>query len=251
MVKEQSTKESLFRRLLEVGAHFGYSKSRSHPSMRSYIYGFKNRQAVINLDHTTAQLEAAKAFVTELAASGKELLLVGNKAEASTSIRKAADLLGLPYVASRWLGGTFTNWPQIKSRIDRLHDLKSKKEKGELSIYTKKERSLFDKEIERLERYLLSLANMTKLPAAVLVIDPRHEAIVVAEAGKVKVPVIALAGSDCDLAGVTYPVVANDSNIASIQFFLDQIVEAYEAGQKLAQTAAREATLASNPVPAV
>lgn len=250
MVKDQAKQEGIFRRLLEAGAHFGYSKGRSHPSMRRYIYGFKNRQAVINLEHTTAQLEAAKLFVSDLAATGKELLLVGNKAEAAGAIRQTAELLNLPYVASRWLGGTFTNWPQIKSRIDRLHDLKSKKEKGELNIYTKKERSLFDKEIERLERYLLSLSNMSKLPAAVLVIDPRHEAIVVAEAGKLKIPVIALAGSDCDLAGVTYPVVANDANISSIELFLEQIVEAYEAGQQLAQKSAQEA-VASTPTPAV
>lgn len=241
MVKAESKKDGLFNRLLEVGAHFGYSKGRSHPSMRRFIYGFKNRQAVIDLDKTVTQLEAAKAFVAELASQGKDILLVGNKPEASAAVRRAAQILSLPYVASRWLGGTFTNWPQIKSRIDRLHELKTKKEQGELSIYTKKERLLFDKEIERLERYLLSLSDMTKLPAAVLVVDPRQEAIVVAEAVKVKIPVIALAGSDCDLAGIAYPVVANDASVASVQFFIDQIVEAYEAGQMAAQNAAKQA----------
>lgn len=227
----------MIKELFAVGAHFGYSKSRSHPSMRSFIYGFKNQQAVIDLEQTVGQLERASAFIRGLAMEGKEILLVGNKVEAMNIVRQAAESLDVPYVASRWLGGTFTNWPQIKSRIDRMHELKDKRDKGELSVYTKKEQLLFSREISRLERYLLSLSNMTKLPAAVVVIDPLQEAIVVSEAIKVKVPVVALAGSDCDLAGVNYPVVANDSNVKSIQFFVDKIVEAYRAGQSDAQDA--------------
>lgn len=203
--------------------------------MRSFIYGFKNQQAVIDLEQTVGQLERASAFIRGLAMEGKEILLVGNKVEAASIIRRAAESLDVPYVASRWLGGTFTNWPQIKSRIDRMHELKDKRDKGELSVYTKKEQLLFSREISRLERYLLSLSNMAKLPAAVVIIDPMQEAIVVSEATKVKVPVVALAGSDCNLAGVNYPVVANDSNVKSIQFFIDKIVEAYRAGQSDAQ----------------
>lgn len=236
MLSQKSTQtDTLIKQLFGVGAHFGYSKSRSHPAMRNFIYGFKNRDAVIDLEQTVAQLELAKEFISGLAAAGKEMLLVGNKNEARGIVARAAESLGLPYVASRWLGGTFTNWPQIKSRIDRMHDLKAQKDKGELAVYTKKERLLFDREITRLERYLLSLSNLAKLPAAVVVIDPRQEAIVVAEARRVGVPVVALAGSDCDLAGVAYPVVANDANVKSIQFFIDQIVSAYQAGQKEAQ----------------
>ncbi|MCC6290884.1 30S ribosomal protein S2 [Candidatus Nomurabacteria bacterium] len=227
----------MIKELFAVGAHFGYSKSRSHPSMRSFIYGFKNQQAVIDLEQTVGQLERASAFIRGLAMEGKEILLVGNKIEAMNIVRQAAESLDVPYVASRWLGGTFTNWPQIKSRIDRMHELKDKRDKGELSVYTKKEQLLFSREISRLERYLLSLSNMTKLPAAVVVIDPMQEAIVVSEAGKVKVPVVALAGSDCNLAGVNYPVVANDSNVKSIQFFVDKMVEAYRAGQSDAREA--------------
>lgn len=246
MIEEGSNKNALFHELLAVGAHFGYSKSRSHPSVRGFIYGFKNCQAVIDLEQTAKQLERAKEFVRQLASERKEILFVGNKIEAAAAVRRAAETLNLSYVASRWLGGTFTNWSQIKSRIDRLHELKAKKEGGELSIYTKKERLLFDKEIERLERYLLSLSAMNKLPAAVVVIDPRQEAIVVAEANKVKVPVVALAGSDCNLNGIDYPVVANDANIQSIQFFINQIADAYQAGQRAAQeTAAVAPELAS------
>lgn len=238
MIKEKLSNEAVINELAEAGLHLGYSRSRNHPSVKSFIYGFKNRQAVIDLEQTAAQLARACDFITSLAAEGKEIVLVGNKNEAVNLITRAAEALGLPYVASRWLGGTFTNWPQISSRIARLHDLKEKKEKGELSIYTKKERALFDKEIARLERYLLSLSGMQKLPAAVVVIDPRQEAIVVAEAVKVKIPVVALAGSDCDLAGIAYPVVGNDASVQSIQFFLDKITAAYRAGQLAALKAA-------------
>lgn len=238
MVKEQASKESLVTQLADVGAQFGYSKSRSHPSVRPFIFSFKNRQAVIDLEQTAEQLSRASVFVRQLAQEGKELLWVGNKDEARELIRRAAESLGAPYVASRWLGGTFTNWPQIKSRIERLKDLKQKREKGELSIYTKKERLLIDREIARLERYLASLAGMTKLPAAVIVVDPEQELIVVREAKQMKIPIIALVGSDCDLRGITYPVVANDASIRSIKFFTEQLAMAYAAGRKLAQESA-------------
>ncbi len=138
-------------------------------------------------------------------------------------------------MALRWLGGTFTNWTQIKSRIDRLVDLKSKREKNELGMYTKKERLLFDKEIARLDRYVKSWVSLKEVPGGVVVIDSNHEHIVVAEAAKVKVPVVSLSGSDCDLAGINYPVVANDANVASIKFFLDQILAAYEEGRLVAR----------------
>lgn len=241
MITNKPSNEAIIQELSEAGLHLGYSRSRNHPSVKPFIYGFKNRQAVIDLSQTAEQLARACDFIRALASEGKEIVLVGNKNEARNIITQAAETLSLPYVASRWLGGTFTNWPQISSRIARLHDLKEQKEKGELSVYTKKERLLFDKEIARLERYLLSLSGMKKLPAAVVVVDPRHEAIVVAEAIKVKIPVIALAGSDCDLAGIAYPVVGNDASIKSIQFFADKIVGAYRVGQTMAaKTASAE-----------
>ncbi|MEK7650252.1 MAG: 30S ribosomal protein S2 [Patescibacteria group bacterium] len=245
MVNQKSSNEGLVKQLFAVGAQFGYSKSRSHPSLRSFIFGFKNRHAVIDLEQTASQLARASDFVKQLAQEGKEVLWVGNKDEAREAVRRVAESLSAPYVASRWLGGTFTNWTQIKGRIERLKDLKQKREKGELSIYTKKERLLIDREIARLERYLESLSGMAKLPAAVVVIDPQQEMIVVREARQMKIPVIALIGSDCDIAGITYPVVANDASIQSIKFFTEQLAEAYSAGQKLAQVAAPAAVSAT------
>lgn len=219
--------------MFQVGAHFGFSKSRSHPSVKTAIFGFKNRSAVIDLEQTSAALERAKQFVRGLGMEGKQLLLVGNKDEARTIIQKAAEGINMPYVASRWLGGTLTNFAQIKSRVDHMTDLKSKREKGELDVYTKKERLGFDREVMKLERYVNGLVSMTKLPAAVLVIDSDHEKIVVDEAHQTKVPVISISGTDCDIRNIEYPIVANDASLKSIGYFVDQLTAAYAEGQKL------------------
>lgn len=222
--------ETLIRPLFEAGAHFGYSKSRNHSSTRDFIFTYKNRSAIIDLEKTTAQLAAAKEFLAELGKLGKKILLVGNKSEVRSTVEIAAQKAGLPYVTSRWLGGTFTNFAQIKSRIDRMIDLKQKRENGELSVYTKKEQLLFSQEITKLERYLASLASLSALPAAVVVIDSEHEKIVVAEANKMKVPVVSISNTDCDLRGLDYPIVANDGSIDSVKLILDQLVAAYESG---------------------
>lgn len=227
--------EGLIRGLFEAGAHFGYSKSRNHPSTNNYIYGYKNRSAVIDLEKTVIQINEAKAFLSDLAKAGKKILIVGNKSEVRAAVEKAAEKIGMPWVSSRWLGGTFTNFGQIKSRIDRLADLKSKREKGELSVYTKKEQLLFSREIAGLERYLGSLASFAALPAAVLVVDSDHEKIVVAEARITKVPVVSISNTDADLRGINYPIVANDANIDSVKLILDELVGAYEAGAKQAE----------------
>ncbi len=223
----------MIKTMFQVGAHFGYSKSRNHPSVGPAIFGFKNRSAVIDLEQTQVALERAKQFVGGLGITGKSLLLVGNKDEAKAIIKRAAEAAGLPYVASRWLGGTLTNFAQIKSRIDHLADLKEKREKGGLDIYTKKERLNFGKEITKLERYLVGLAGLTKMPAALLIIDSGHEQTAVREAQKLKVPVISISGTDCDIRGLDYPIIANDASLASIEFFVTQLVAAYQDGQKM------------------
>lgn len=230
MSKEGETvkDEALIRHLFETGAHFGFSKSRNHSSTRDFIFAYKNRSAVIDLEKTAEQLAKAKAFLAELGKLGKKILLVGNKSDIRGTVELAGQKAGLPYVASRWLGGTFTNFAQIKSRIDRMIDLRGKRDSGELGVYTKKEQMLFGKEIAKLERYLDSLKTLTALPAAVIVVDSEHEKIVVDEANKMKVPVIAIANTDCDLRGLDYPIVANDGNIDTVKFLLEELLGAYE-----------------------
>lgn len=217
--------------LFKVGAHFGYSKTRRHPTLKPYIFGSKNRMDIVDLDKTVVMLEKALAFIEALSREGKQVIFVGNKKEAQKAIIDAATKLDMPYVANRWIGGTLTNFGEIRKRIARLEDLMNKKETGELDIYTKKERGVLDKEISDLKKRFWGIMKVKRLPGAILVIDSNKEAIAVAEAKKAGIPVISLSGSDCDIAMIDYPVVANDSAVQSIEFFLNKVVEAYRSAK--------------------
>jgi len=138
----------------------------------------------------------------------------------------------MPYVDGRWIGGTLTNFTQVRKRIDRYEKLISDKEKGELSKYTKRERMLIDKEIASLEKMFLGIVSMKKMPDAMFVIDPRHEKNAMKEAEDMNIPVVALAGSDCNISQVKYPIVGNDSSKNSVRFFVEEITAAYHSGKK-------------------
>lgn len=224
-------KEKTIETMFASGAHFGLGKSRRHPTLSKFIFGTKNGTDIFDLEITHSMLEKAKAFVANLAKEGKTILFVGGKKEAFKSIRNVAMMQNLPYVDGRWIGGTVSNFPQIRKRIDRYEKLVADKEKGELAKYTKRERMLIDKEIASLEKMFLGIVPMKKIPDAIFVIDPRKEKIAVKEALDYNIPVVALCGSDCDIVGITYPIVANDSSKTSIQFFVDEIAKAYQEGR--------------------
>ncbi len=219
--------------MFKRGIHFGYSRSRRHPSVTPYIFGFKNRTAIVDLEKTVTLLESAKAFVRELGRSGHKIVFVGSKPEAREAVIKGALAINMPYVAERWIGGTFTNFGQIKTRIAKLKELTEAKREGKLPGETKRERAHSDHELSGLDRYFGSLQTLDALPKAIFVIDPGHEEIAVAEATVVGVPVVAVAGVDCNIKGIAYPIVGNDAQLAGIQFFVDQIVAAYKEGQTL------------------
>lgn len=227
-VKNTKISDKMIDEMFKVGAHFGYSKSRRHPTTSPFIFGIKNRVEIFDLTKTSDLLKNALDFISSLAKEGKQILFIGGKKEAQELIKKAANSIDMPYVAGRWIGGTFTNFAEIKKRISKLEDLTKQKEKGELSKYTKKERLVIDRDIANLERFFSGLLLMKDMPKAVFVIDPKKEIIAITEADKMGIPVIALAGSDCDIKGISYPIVANDSTVSSISFFLDEIVEAYK-----------------------
>ncbi|MEK7610521.1 MAG: 30S ribosomal protein S2 [Patescibacteria group bacterium] len=229
-VKDDKNDQAI-RQLFEAGAHFGYSRSRRHPSVQSYIYGFKNRVAIVDLRQVVTALEKAKNFLSSLAANNQTVLWVGTKNEARAFVQVAAEDLNQPYVIGRWLGGTLTNFSQLQKRLGRLSDLKTKKDKGELSIYTKKEQLLIDREIADLERRFGTIASLKHLPATVVVIDSRAEDLAVREARQMKIPVVSLSGTDCNLVGINFPVVGNDAGRASIKYFVDQLATAYRAGK--------------------
>ncbi len=220
--------ESMF----SAGAHFGLGRSRRHPTISPFIFGTKNGTDILDLEKTSQTLEDARAVIAALGKEGKTILFVGGKKEASGAIRDVAQSLSMPYVDGRWIGGTLSNFTQIRKRIDRYEKLTSDRDRGELSKYTKRERMLIDKEIDSLERMFLGIVPMKKIPDAVVVIDPRREKNAVKEASDMGVTVIAVAGSDCNLSEVSHAIVGNDASKSSIRYFLDEVASAYREGEK-------------------
>ncbi len=230
MTKDKNTTiDTMFR----SGFHFGVSRSRRHPSTKSYIFGVKNKTEIFDLEKSEVSLIAALEFIKKVAASGKKALFVAGKSEAKEALKFAAEKIHQPFVAGRWIGGTLTNFKEIRKRIDKFESRQVEKEKGELAKYTKKERLLIDREIAKLEHMFGGIVSLKDKPGVLVVIDPKKEAIAVEEARQTGVPVVALASSDCDIYLVTYPVLGNDTQKASITFFLNEVAKAF--GESVAQ----------------
>lgn len=216
--------------MIKVGAQFGFLRSRRHPSFKNFICGMKNMTEVIDVEKTEDLLKKAESFVEDLAKNKKTILFAASKSEAKELIRKHAERINVPFVAGRWIGGVLTNFGEIKKRIARLDELTSKREKGELMKYTKKERLMFDREIDNLTDMFAGLRSLTRVPDAIFVIDSKKECIAVAEAKKTNVPVIALSSTDCDIKEINYPIPGNDASRSSIEYFVARIAGAYERG---------------------
>lgn len=220
-----------FDAFFEVGAHYGYSRTRRHPSMKSLIFGAKNNVEIIDVEKMETYLEQALLAVRGLAAGGKKMLFVGTKNEAREIIKNVAESLSMPYVTERWIGGTFTNFDEVKKRIARLKELREKRISKELEKYTKKERLLMEREEDRLMKLFGGIENMDRLPDAVFIVDTKREDSAVREAERMRIPVIALMSSDCDLKSSDFPIPANDSAVSSIGFFTEKVAEAYRSGR--------------------
>jgi small subunit ribosomal protein S2 len=218
--------------MFKAGAHFAFSRTRRHPTVAPYIFGVKNKVEIFDLEKTEPLLLKAKEFIASLAKDGKSILFVGGKSEARNAIKSGAMSINMPYVDGRWIGGTLTNFGQIRKRVEKFERLTSEKEKGELAKYTKKERLLIDKEIANLERFFSGIVSMKDLPKAIFVVDPKREKTAIKEAEDMGIPVIALAGSDCNIKGIDFPIVGNDASKTSVQFFVQEIVKAYSSVEK-------------------
>lgn len=230
MVEIDSDKQARIEQLFSVGAHYGYTRSRRHPSMSPFIFGTKNRVEIFDLEQVSELLDKAKEYVYKLGQEKKIILFASSKHEARGVIKDMALSIDMPYVAGRWIGGTLTNFSEIKKRTDRLRELREGRDKGTFEKYTKREQLEFDREIIDLEAYFIGIVNMKELPTALFVVDTRHERVAIAEARKMNIPVIAVLNSDCDLGDATYPIVANDAALASISFFVKDVVAAYKDG---------------------
>ena len=224
--------------LFEAGAHFGYVRARRHPTAAKYLFGTKDHTDVFDLEETGRRLDTALAFTKAIAGTGKHVLFVGGKHEAISIIKSAAERVGAPYVAGRWIGGTLTNFKNIRKRIDRLEKLMGERERGELEKYTKRERLMIDREIEELLARFGGLVKMTDLPAALFIVDTRHENTAVLEANQLNIPVIGLSSSDCDFGLVQYPVPANDTSVRSIGLVTNAVADACAEGKRAQATPA-------------
>ncbi|OGI66303.1 30S ribosomal protein S2 [Candidatus Nomurabacteria bacterium RIFCSPLOWO2_01_FULL_39_18] len=222
--------DTIIEKMFRAGAHYGYSKSRRHPSVSPYIYATKNNGDIIDLEKTNIMLEKAVDFVKSLGVQNKVILLVGTKPEAKEVIKNMAESLSMPYVTTRWIGGTLSNFTEIKKRITELENYRKNTAEGKLDKYTKKERVVMAKKMEKLSKYYSGLIGFKKAPDALFIIDGKAEHIATTEARKGNIPIIALSNSDSNIKGIDYPVVANDSGILSIKFFATSLADAYKAG---------------------
>lgn len=220
-------KELSLQPLMEAGVHFGYSRTRRHPTITPFLYGTKGGVDIIDLEKTAPMMESAAAFISELGAAGKNVLFVGVKPEARNVVIEVAQSLKQPYVTERWIGGILTNFPEIKRRINRLETLREDKASGALEKYTKKEQLILAREMERLNKYFNGLTGLTKMPDAVVVVDSKKEHIAIKEARKMGVPIIALGNTDCSIRGISYPIIANDSSASSIRAVLGILKDAF------------------------
>lgn len=222
--------DTVVEKMFKAGAHFGYGKTRRHPSVSKYIYTTKNRTDIINLEKTSVMLDTALEFVKSLGTGNKVVLFVGTKPEAKETIKMVAESINMPYVNERWIGGTISNFTEIKKRITELENYRKDLKDGSLEKYTKKERVVKAKKMEKLDRYYSGLVGLKKTPDALFVIDGKKEDIAATEARKSGVTVISLMNSDSDIKNIDYPIVANDSSIPSIKFFTNAMGNAYKDG---------------------
>jgi small subunit ribosomal protein S2 len=227
--------------LLEAGVHFGHQTRRWNPKMRSFIFSERNGIHIIDLQQTVGLLEEACDFVRELAAEGEAILFVGTKKQAQETVETEAKRCFMPYVSSRWLGGTLTNFATIQARIDHLVRLEDARERGEFERILKKDALKVEKEIARLNRHLVGIKEMTKLPGALYVVDPSKESIAVSEAIRMGIPILAMVDTNCDPDEIDYPIPSNDDAIRAIKLVTGRVADVVLEGLAAREYAAKEA----------
>ena len=210
--------------MFAAGAHFGYSKSKRHPSVNNYLFTNEDGLDIIDLEKTAESVTKAKEKISELFSRGKKIILVATKHEIKNLAPKIASSDNVFYVNSRWIGGTLTNFSEIKKRVFKLMNLINEEEKGELAKYTKKEQLGIAKEIEKLKKYYQGLIGIKEKPAAIIVVDAEVEAIAVKEANDLNIDVIGICNTDNNIKKITLPIVANDRSQNTIKYILETIL---------------------------
>ena len=220
------------KQLLEAGVHFGHQTRRWNPKMAPYIYTERNGIYIIDLQKTVKKLEEAYSFVREISANGGNVLFVGTKKQAQDAIKEEAARCGGYYVNARWLGGMLTNFRTMRTRIDRLAQLRKMEEDGTFAMLPKKEVIKHQGEIAKLEKYLGGVKEMKKIPAAMFIVDPRKERNAIAEAKKLGIPVVAIVDTNCDPDEIDYVIPGNDDAIRAIRLIAATMANAAIEGRQ-------------------
>ncbi|MGH2558364.1 MAG: 30S ribosomal protein S2 [Thermomicrobiales bacterium] len=225
------TPQTTMKTLLEAGVHFGHQTKRWNPKMKPYIFSDRNGIHIIDLQQTVKYLDDAHTFVSELTARGGRVLMVGTKKQAQEVVQREAQRSGQFYINRRWLGGTLTNFVTIRNRLRHLKDLQRQQERGDFNFLPKKEAAKKLAELERLERTLGGVRDMTQLPGAVFVIDPKREHLAIHEAKRLGIPIIGVTDTNCDPDDVDLIIPANDDAIRSVRLITAGIADAALQGR--------------------
>ncbi|NLO48505.1 MAG: 30S ribosomal protein S2 [Clostridiales bacterium] len=220
------------KQLLEAGVHFGHQTRRWNPKMAPYIYMERNGIYIIDLQKTVKKIEEAYNFIRSVSEDGGNVLFVGTKKQAQDSVKEEAERVGMFYVNARWLGGMLTNFKTMRTRIDRLMQLQKMQDDGTFDMLPKKEVIKLTNEITKLEKYLGGVKDMKKLPGALFIIDPRKERNAIAEARKLRIPIVAIVDTNCDPDEVDYIIPGNDDAIRAIRLIAATMANAVQEGRQ-------------------
>jgi small subunit ribosomal protein S2 len=239
------------KELLEAGVHFGHQTKRWNPKMAKYIFGERSGIYIIDLQKTLKKFREAYAFMRDLAGQGGTVLFVGTKKQAQEAVLEEATRCGMFYVNHRWLGGTLTNFATIRKSIARLRKLDEMKETGEHERLPKKEVLGLEREREKLEKALVGIKTMDRLPSAVFVIDPKKENIAVEEARRLAIPIVAIVDTNCDPTVIDYPIPGNDDAIRAVRLITARMADALIEGRGALAKEAAEPEAAAGELPVV
>jgi len=230
--------EVTIKTMLEAGVHFGHQKRRWNPKMAKYIFGERNGIYIIDLQKTAQKLKAAIEFTRGITVKGGTILFVGTKKQSQLPISEEAARCGMPFVNQRWLGGTLTNFATVRRSLLRFRALKKSKEDGSLYRLPKGEVMIKERELERMQKNLGGIENLTRLPEAIFIVDPHKERTAVAEALRLHIPIVALCDTNCDPDEVQFPIPSNDDAIRAIRMMCSVIAESAKEGREIASSPA-------------
>lgn len=214
------------KQLLEAGVHFGHQTRRWDPRMAPYIFTNRNGIYIIDLQKTAKKIDEAYAVLKSIIDEGKTVIFVGTKKQAQECVKEEAERCGMYYVNQRWLGGMLTNFDTIRSRVERLKKLEAMEADGTFDVLPKKEVIILKKEMEKLEKNLGGIKEMTEIPGAMFVVDPKKERIAILEARKLGIPVIGLVDTNCNPEDVDYVIPGNDDAIRAIKLIVEAMANA-------------------------